>query len=83
MAADSAPVKKPNSEPKYIPAITTIAVTGLKKGRGAKINLPATDKAVITASNTILRVEDFFSKLRKNGTHARIITHNEIYVKLL
>lgn len=62
MTADKAPVIKPASLPKYIAVITTIAVTGLNPGTGAKRILPITDSAIITAINIIFFVSfSFFS----------------------
>ena len=64
MTAESAPVIKPASLPKYIAVITTVAVTGLKPGIGAKINRPITDIATITAI-TVLEMK----KKRDAGKH--------------
>lgn len=75
--AESAPQRNPDSAPRYIPAMTTIAVTGLKCGRAEKANLPSTESATITASISILPVPLFFSNAIKNGTQERTATQME------
>lgn len=78
MTAVIAPVKNPDSPPKYRAVMITIALTGLKKGTGAKINLPPTDSAVITEIITKVReAVFFFSKDAKNGTQARTAHKSE------
>lgn len=68
--ADREPTKNPDSEPKYIADITTIAVTGLNPGTMAKINRPAEDSATIAAIaiNSLLLCV-LCSNLKKNSKH--------------
>ena len=80
ITADSAPVIKPASLPKYIAVRTTIAVTGLKPGSGVNRMRPTTDSATIAAMRmSVCVLPDFLSKCRKKGTQASSATQSEIH----
>ena len=66
----SAPVKNPLSGPKTTPVMMTMALTGLKFGRGTMANtvLPTTPRAAITAMGTMSLAWGFLPKIRKKGT---------------